>query len=69
MIVYQLTEQQKNQLIGQFFAPDSMFNPIQDSNEIWIISPQEIEQCIVEEFIWVKDLPPIEFNPFLDPFI
>lgn len=69
MMVYQLTEQQKNELVGQFFEPNSIFNPIQDANGIWIISPQEVEQCVVEEFMWIKDLPTIEFVPFLDSYI
>jgi hypothetical protein len=69
MIVYQLTEQQKNELVGQFFAPASMFNPIQDENGIWIISSQEVEQCIVEEFMWIKNLPMIEYVPIINSFI
>jgi len=58
-----LTTEQKNSLIGQQYAPDSYFNPIQDNNNNWIISTQEIEDCVNEEFIWVKDLPLIEFEP------
>jgi hypothetical protein len=33
-----LTEEQKNQLVGQQYAPDSYFNPIQDLDNNWIIS-------------------------------
>ena len=50
-----LTEQQKAQLVGQMYAPDSYFNPIQDANENWIISTQEQEFCVVSEFLWVKN--------------
>ncbi len=63
MIMYQLTEEQKNQLVGQFFAPVSMFNPIQDINGIWCISDQEVHQCVNLEFEWVKYLPPINYIP------
>ncbi len=58
-----LTTEQKNSLIGQEFATDCYFNPIQDLNLNWVISTQEIEDCVNEEFIWVKDLPLIEFEP------
>jgi hypothetical protein len=58
-----LTTEQKNSLIGQQYAPDCYFNPIQDINNDWVISTQEIEDCAYEEFFWVKDLPLIEFEP------
>jgi hypothetical protein len=62
-----LTNEQKNSLVGQLYAPDSYFNPIQDINLNWVISTQEIEDCVNEEFIWVKDLPLIEFEPKPSP--
>jgi hypothetical protein len=55
-----LTEVQKDEIIGQLFNEDSYFNPIQDANDNWIISIEEIEQCNIE---WVKDLPLIEYEP------
>jgi hypothetical protein len=58
-----LTLEQKEELVGQKFAPDSYFNPIQDANNDWIISIEEINQCINPEFQWVKDLPLIGFIP------
>jgi hypothetical protein len=58
-----LTVVQKDELIGQTFAPYSYFNPIQDNDDNWIISLQEIEYCTNSEFQWVKDLPLIDFNP------
>jgi hypothetical protein len=58
-----LTLEQKNELSGQLYAPDSYFNPIQDINDNWVISTQEMEQCEVEEFMWVKDLPLIDYEP------
>lgn len=58
-----LTIEQKNEILGQLYAPDSYFNPIQDINNNWVISTQEMEECIVEEFIWVKDLPLIDYEP------
>lgn len=63
MTVGLLTESQKDSLIGQEFATDSYFNPIQDINDNWIISQEEINGCSNEEFMWVKNLTLIEFTP------
>lgn len=57
-----LTVEQKDQLAGQLYAPCSYYNPIQDLNDNWIISIEEIE-CAKEEFVWLKDLPLILYNP------
>jgi predicted DNA-binding transcriptional regulator len=58
-----LTELQKNELVGQLYAPDSYFNPIQDLNDNWIISVEEMEQTVTPEFLWVKDLDLIPYEP------
>tara|TARA_R110000868_G_scaffold259641_1_gene517867 strand:- start:153 stop:416 length:264 start_codon:yes stop_codon:yes gene_type:complete len=63
-----LTEQQKNDLILQWYAPDCYFNPLQDLNENWIISVEEMANCTNEEFMWVKDLPLILYVPKENPF-
>jgi hypothetical protein len=63
MILYQLTEEQKNEIVGQFFAPSSMFNPVQDINGYWFISDQEVDQCVNPDFQWVKTLPGVEYTP------
>jgi hypothetical protein len=58
-----LTIEQKDELIGQWYDSDSYFNPIQDANDNWIISTEEIDQCINPDLLWVKDLPLIEYIP------
>ena len=58
-----LTELQKDELVGQLYAPYSYYNPIQDINDNWIISVEEMEQTITLEFMWVKDLPLIPYVP------
>ena len=58
-----LTIEQYNEINGQLFAPDSYFNPILDADLNWIISTEEINFCTNPEFIWVKDLPLIEYKP------
>jgi hypothetical protein len=54
-----LTEEQKNQLVGQQYAPDSYFNPIQDKDGEWIISIEETQATDIQ---WVKELTLIEFK-------
>jgi hypothetical protein len=63
MKVGKLTIKQKNQIAGQLYADDSYFNPIQDSNNKWVISTQEMDECVVEEFMWVKELTLIDYEP------
>jgi predicted DNA-binding transcriptional regulator len=58
-----LTELQKDELVGQLYAVNSYYNPIQDLNDNWVISVEEIEQTITLEFMWVKELPLILFEP------
>jgi hypothetical protein len=58
-----LTETQKDELVGQLYDEDSYFNPIQDLSENWIISVEEMEQCVNPDFMWVKDLPLIPYEP------
>jgi hypothetical protein len=58
-----LTEVQKDQLVGQMYDEDSYFNPIQDLNDNWIISVEEIDQCVNPEFMWVKELPLVPYEP------
>ena len=62
-----LTELQKDELIGQLYAPDSFFNPIQDVNDNWVISIEEIEQCVNPDYLWVKDLDMIPYEPKPSP--
>jgi hypothetical protein len=62
MKVYLLTEEQAALLIGLEFMPDNYFNPIQDADENWIITEQEVSQCSID---WIKKLPQIEYNPVI----
>lgn len=57
-----LTVEQKDELVGQLFAPRSYYNPIQDINDNWIISVEEMEQTEKLEFLWVKELPLILYT-------
>ena len=63
ILVGLLTLDQYDQIVGQIFDEDSFFNPIQDANDDWIISEEEINFCTNREFLWVKNLPLIEYLP------
>jgi hypothetical protein len=62
-----LTIEQKDSLVGQLYEEDSFFNPLQDISDNWIISVEEMEFCVNPEFMWVKDLPLIEYKPKPSP--
>ena len=54
-----LTPNKRTNLSGSYMHLISYYNPIQDGNEPpnWVISVEEIDQTVNEEFMWVKDLP------------
>ena len=62
-----LTETQKDSLVGQMYDEDSYFNPIQDDFDQWVISVEEIEYNVNPDFMWIKDLPLIEYVPKPSP--
>lgn len=63
ILVGLLTLDQYDQIVGQMFNEDSFFNPIQDANDDWIISEEEINFCTNPEFFWIKNLSLIEYLP------
>jgi hypothetical protein len=65
-----LTESQKDSIIGQQFAQDSYFNPIQDTHDNWVVSIEEMNFCTNPEFLWVKDLDliPYQRKEYPSPF-
>lgn len=62
-----LTVEQKDELVGQMYAPDSYFNPIQDNADNWVISIEEMEYNINPVYAWVKDLELILYVPKENP--
>ena len=62
-----LSVAQKDLLVGQLFDEDSYFNPIQDNEDNWIISIEEIEQNQNPTFGWLQDLEMILFVPKVIP--
>lgn len=67
MIVHILTKEQAYILRGKEFTKDMLFNPTLDADENWFISIEEVNQCTSEEYLWVKDLPTIPYNPIILP--
>jgi hypothetical protein len=64
MKVGKLTTAQKNFLIGKEFTEYNFFNPIQDADGNWVITPEEMNGRVTNpDFLWVRDLPLITFKP------
>lgn len=66
MIVGLLTIEEKDLLLGQQYATDSYFNPIQDSVGDWVISTEEINQNTNADFDWLNDINLIEYSPVIN---
>jgi hypothetical protein len=62
-----LTIDEKNILEGVQYMPDTYYNPVQDNDDNWIISTEEIDNTTDENYLWVKNLPLIPFNPKQKP--
>jgi hypothetical protein len=67
MLVGLLSVIEKEAVEGKLYTTDSYFNPVQDANANWIISTQEMEFCTNVDYIWVKDLPLIEWTGYYCP--
>lgn len=63
MIGYKLNTEEKNLLIGKQFASDQYFNPVVDKDGVYFIFDGEVEGCVNEEFMWVKELPTADYVP------
>lgn len=58
-----LTAEQAGELRGQEFQADSYFNPIQDIDDNWVLSAEEVAYCSNPVYLWVKELEMIPFTP------
>jgi hypothetical protein len=70
MLVGLLTQEQHLQIEGQYLQPSWEYYPVLDGNEPqnWVISTIEMENTTNPDFLWVKDLPLIEWiEPPLPP--
>jgi len=64
-----LTPSQKEVLQGKQYRPNCWFNPIQDINDNWVISNEEVSQCVNPTVVWVIDLPVIDYVAKPEPEI
>ena len=63
-----ITQEQADLLRGQEYAPASHYNPVQDCAQNWVISVEEIQQTTNPEYLWVQDLPLIDWcEPIPNP--
>jgi len=63
MEAYRLTVSEKNSLEGVKYDGVQYYNPVQDINDNWFISTQEVDNTTNPECLWVKDLPLENFVP------
>ena len=65
MIGYILTNDEYNQVQGQFYAPYEFFNCVQDINGVWylFLSTQDKEQIVNTEWNWIRTLTEGEYVP------
>ena len=65
MIVVVITETQKELIDGKEYAPDSLFNPILDADNEWVISQEEVEHLSNMDYSWLLNCPTKEHNPII----
>ncbi len=67
MKVRQLTEEQKDLLVGQTYDGVQFFNPTQDADGNWFISNEEVNGCTHEGVVeWIHTLEEINHNPIIN---
>ena len=55
MTVYKISESDYNKIKGQAYAPDCFFNPIADINDNWVISIEELNGIVFEQFLYLSE--------------
>lgn len=69
MIGYILTEEQYQEIQGQYYSTSQFFNCVQDINDVWFLflSDQDKEEIALTEWSWVLELPQGEYTPKPSP--
>jgi hypothetical protein len=62
-----LTPTQAESLRFKQYKPSCLFNPIQDMNGNWVISNEEVYQCINPTVVWINELPLIDWIAPIEP--
>jgi hypothetical protein len=69
MLGYQLTEEQKDLIQGQYINPYQFINCVQDINGNWFFfgNEQDKQAFANTEYMWLFDLPQAEYIPPIPP--
>ena len=62
MKVKLLTTEQKALLVGAEITNSHFYNPSQDVEGNWFISNEECDQTSNPDYLWVKELPEIDYS-------
>jgi hypothetical protein len=62
-----LTLIEKEALENKEYTTLSYYNPIQDSNDNWVISTEEMKDTTDVDYLWVKELPLILWTGYYSP--
>lgn len=65
MLGYQLTQDQYNQVQGQYYSEYQFFNCVADINGVWFLflSDEDKQVVATTEWAWILDLPEAEYIP------
>jgi hypothetical protein len=65
MIGYTLTQEQYNQVQGQYYTEYQFFNCVLSIDNVWFLflSDEDKEVVATTEYAWVLDLPEAEYIP------
>ena len=68
-IGYTLTQDEYNQVQGQYYTEYQFFNCVADINGVWFLflSDEDKQVVATTEWAWILDLPEAEYIPPLPP--
>lgn len=68
-IGYILTNEQYEQIQGQYYSPSQFFNCVQDINDVWFLflSDQDKQEISLSQWSWILELPQGEYVPKPSP--
>jgi hypothetical protein len=58
-----LTLEQKNLLVSKEFQQNCFFNPVQDADNNWVITTEEMYHNQDPDYSWLLTLPLVDYNP------
>jgi hypothetical protein len=69
MLGYKLSQEQKDQVQGQYYTQYQFLNCVQDINGVWylMLSDEDKPEVEASQYAWVLDLPQGEYTPPLPP--